>query len=55
MFARIVQNKAWPEIEDAFTEIFDQRTKGGLTSVYYRIRKNWVCNIRYVTLIEMLL
>ena len=42
MFARIIQEKAWPEIEDTFIEQFGVRTKGGLTSVYYRIRRKWV-------------
>lgn len=41
MWARIVQEKTWPEIERQFTEIWRERTKGGLTSVYYRIRKSW--------------
>lgn len=41
MWARIVQEKGWTEIEDEFARIFNQRTKGGLTSVYYRIRKSW--------------
>jgi hypothetical protein len=46
MYARIVCNKPWPAIEDGFTQIFGadgtgHRSKGGLTSVYYRIRKHW--------------
>ena len=41
MFARIMQDKGWPEIENDFTEIWGVRTKDGLTSVYYRIRKSW--------------
>lgn len=41
MFARIVQDRSWPDIENDFAKIFGQRTKGGLTSVYYRIRKTW--------------
>ena len=41
MYARIVQDKCWHDIEDDFVRIFGQRTKGGLTSMYYRIRKNW--------------
>ena len=41
MFARIVQDKRWVDIEDDFSAVFGQRTKGGLTSVYYRIRKQW--------------
>ena len=41
MYARIVLEKCWPQIEDDFSQIFGQRTKGGLTSVYYRIRRTW--------------
>jgi hypothetical protein len=41
MFARIIQDKGWLEIESDFARIWGQRTKGGLTSVYYRIRKSW--------------
>ena len=45
MYMRIIMDKSWPEIEDRFTRTFGQRStqrsKGGLTSVYYRIRKGW--------------
>ena len=41
MFARIVQDKCWLDIENDFAAIFGDRTRGGLTSVYYRIRKSW--------------
>ena len=45
MYMRIIMDKSWPEIEDRFTRTFGQRStqrsKGGLTSVYYRIRKSW--------------
>ncbi|GAB7360136.1 hypothetical protein MBLNU230_g7899t1 [Neophaeotheca triangularis] len=41
MYLRIVRDKSWPEIEDKFAELFNTRSKGGLTSVYYRIRKSW--------------
>ena len=45
MYLRIIMDKSWPEIEDRFTRTFGQRStqrsKGGLTSVYYRIRKGW--------------
>ncbi|CZT15164.1 uncharacterized protein RCC_01053 [Ramularia collo-cygni] len=41
MYARIMRDQSWPEIEDRFAEIFGQRSKGGLTSVYYRARKDW--------------
>lgn len=45
MFLRIIHGKSWPEIGDAFDRRFgkgfEPRSKGGLTSVYYRIRKSW--------------
>ncbi|KAF2766081.1 hypothetical protein EJ03DRAFT_338641 [Teratosphaeria nubilosa] len=46
MYMRIILNKPWSAIEDAYTEMFGPdrtggRSKGGLTSVYYRIRRNW--------------
>lgn len=41
MYARVVKDQTWPEIEDQFNVIFGTRTKGGLTSVYYRVRKDW--------------
>ncbi|WPH02955.1 Hypothetical protein R9X50_00582700 [Acrodontium crateriforme] len=67
MYARIIRDWSWPEIEANFTRIFDgrsderseqlggtqqqraanhaaqrnERSKGGLTSVYYRIRRSW--------------
>lgn len=41
MFYRIVKELSWPEIEDNFARFFNLRTKDGLTSVYYRIRKSW--------------
>jgi hypothetical protein len=41
MYYRIVQELSWPEIEDKFADFFHLRTKDGLTSVYYRIRKDW--------------
>ena len=41
MYARIKCERPWPEIEDRFAAVFGQRSKGGLTSVYYRIRKSW--------------
>jgi hypothetical protein len=41
MYYRIIQELSWPEIEDKFAVFFDLRTKDGLTSVYYRLRKNW--------------
>lgn len=41
MFYRIIKELSWPEIEDKFAHFFNLRTKDGLTSVYYRIRKTW--------------
>lgn len=41
MYARVMKDQTWPEIEDQFNVIFGTRTKGGLTSVYYRVRKDW--------------
>jgi hypothetical protein len=41
MYCRVVQELSWPEIEDKFADFFHLRTKDGLTSVYYRIRKDW--------------
>jgi hypothetical protein len=38
---RIVKKLSWPEIEDEFAKFFKLRSKSGLTSVYYRIRKSW--------------
>lgn len=41
MFARILRGRSWPEIERDFARLFgqriSQRSKGGLTSVYYRV------------------
>ena len=41
MYYRIVREHSWPEIEDEFARLFNLRTKDGLTSVYYRVRKMW--------------
>ncbi|KJX98154.1 hypothetical protein TI39_contig429g00021 [Zymoseptoria brevis] len=41
MYARIMRDLSWPEIEDRFADTFGQRSKGGLTSVYYRVRRDW--------------
>lgn len=41
MYARLIQDKSWPDIEDDFATIFKQRSKGGLCSLYYRIRRSW--------------
>jgi hypothetical protein len=41
MYYRVIKELSWPEIEDKFASFFNLRTKDGLTSVYYRIRKKW--------------
>ena len=41
MYQRIIGGLSWPEIEDKFASFFDIRTRDGLTSVYYRLRKDW--------------
>jgi len=46
MYLRIVRSCSWDEIADVFARTYaggdsGQRSKGGLTSVYYRIRKSW--------------
>lgn len=41
MYARLIQDKSWPDIEEDFATIFKQRSKGGLCSLYYRVRRNW--------------
>jgi len=47
MYCRIVRNAQWHDIEDWFTTFFGLRTKSGLTSVYYRIRRAW--NMKEIT------
>jgi hypothetical protein len=44
MYYRIIGELSWPEIESEFASFFNLRTKDGLTSVYYRIRKTWAMN-----------
>ena len=43
MHARIVRGRNWTEIENEFARLWpgQLRNQGGLTSVYYRIRKEW--------------
>lgn len=41
MYYRVVKGLSWPEIADKFGAFFNLRTKDGLTSVYYRVRKDW--------------
>jgi hypothetical protein len=41
MYYRIIRGLSWPVIEDKFADFFDLRTRDGLTSVYYRLRKDW--------------
>ena len=40
MYQRIVRELSWPDIEDRFARHFNIRSRGGLTSVYYRVRKD---------------
>lgn len=40
-YARVMRDCSWPEIEDQFAAVFGTRSKGGLTSVYYRVRRDW--------------
>jgi hypothetical protein len=41
MYNRIIKELSWPETEDKFESHFDARSGDGLTSVYYRVRKDW--------------
>jgi hypothetical protein len=41
MYYRIIRELSWLEIQNEFKRFFNLRTKDGLTSVYYRIRKTW--------------
>jgi hypothetical protein len=41
MYYRLVERLSWPEIEERFAKLFKLRSKNGLTSVYYRIRRSW--------------
>ena len=41
MYSRIGLDQSWSEIEDRFADAFNRRSKGGLTSAYYRIRRTW--------------
>jgi hypothetical protein len=41
MYRRIINELSWPEIEVKFASFFKLRSRDGLTSVYYRIRKDW--------------
>jgi hypothetical protein len=41
MYHRIIRKLSWPEIEDKFADFFNICAKDGLTSVYYRLRKDW--------------
>lgn len=41
MYHRIIRKLSWPKIETKFAAFFNIRTKDGLTSVYYRLRKDW--------------
>lgn len=41
MYYRLVERFSWPEIEERFAILFNLRSKDGLTSAYYRIRRSW--------------
>ena len=42
MFARVLDQQSWLDIEDRFLEVFGRpASRDGLTSMYYRIRKSW--------------
>lgn len=41
MYYRTVKQLSWPIIEDKFAQLFNLRSKDGLTSAYYRIRGSW--------------
>lgn len=41
MYYRIVGELSWQSIEGMFAGFFSLRTRDGLTSVYYRTRKEW--------------
>ncbi|GAB7336747.1 hypothetical protein MBLNU13_g10842t1 [Cladosporium sp. NU13] len=41
MYQRIIRELSWPDIKDKFVYRFDVRSGDGLTSVYYRVRKDW--------------
>ncbi|KAM0703895.1 hypothetical protein Q7P35_008901 [Cladosporium inversicolor] len=41
MYHRAVKEESWEEIEELFREFFGLRTRDGLNSVYYRIRRDW--------------
>jgi len=41
MYHRVIKEESWDDIEKKFEKFFGIRTKDGLNSVYYRIRKEW--------------
>jgi hypothetical protein len=41
MYYRTVEQLSWPDMEDKFAQLFNLRSKDGLTSAYYRIRGSW--------------
>jgi hypothetical protein len=41
MYSRVIKGLPWPKIEKSFSTLFGLRMQDGLTSVYYRIRRNW--------------
>ena len=44
-YMRIIKHKSWAQIGEEYAICFPEdtspRSKGGLTSVYYRVRKEW--------------
>jgi hypothetical protein len=41
MYHRAVKEESWEEIGELFRDFFGLRTRDGLNSVYYRIRRDW--------------
>lgn len=41
MYQHIIGELSWPDIKVKFVDHFDVRSEDGLTSVYYRVRKDW--------------
>jgi hypothetical protein len=41
MYQRIIGELSWLDVKVKFEDHFDARSGDGLTSVYYRVRKDW--------------
>lgn len=41
MYCRLIKDMSWERIEPDFKAAYSSRTVDGLTSVYYRIRRDW--------------